>query len=210
MPFDKMSQAEHVKVGQPGAVAKPLLPRKGVCCFGTPTCGSSCWSSRRLLRQAAGENRYMGSSAEKAYGVLKVPEPCGPPFPVLAQSQHVLPRAWRRQNSGGSRGVHEGMAECKGKRVGRGSFPAPLRMFKPQSISVLHLCSQWLFLGRTQGNPCLGISPLPSCFCPVPAARGMGGSTTGVSNLLFFISVEMSAPHVSCENCCMALAGSYF
>lgn len=47
VPFDKMSQAEHVQVEQPGAVAKPLLPRKGVCCFGTPACGSSCWSSRR-------------------------------------------------------------------------------------------------------------------------------------------------------------------
>lgn len=81
MPFDKMSQAERVKVEQPGAAAKPLLPRPGVCCFGTPTCGSSCRSSRQLLRQAAGKSRYTGSSAEEARSVLTVPEPCHPPFP---------------------------------------------------------------------------------------------------------------------------------
>lgn len=40
----------------------------------------------------------------------------------------------------------------------------------------------------------------------------MGGSTTGVGNLLFFISVEMSAPRVSVPHWVKiaALAGSYF
>lgn len=127
----------------------------------------------------AGENRYMGSSVGEAHSVLKVPEPCGPPFPVLAQSQHVLPRAWRRQNSGGSRGVLEGMGEHKG------SFPAPLRMFKPQSISVLHLCSQWLFLGRIQGNPCL-------------------------ASLLFHLVSVLSLPRVGWEEAPQGLATFYF
>lgn len=121
----------------------------------------------------------MGSSVGEAHGVLKVPEPCGPPFPVLAQSQHVLPRAWRQQDSGGSRGVREGMGEHKG------SFPAPLRMFKPQSISVLHLCSQWLFLGRIQGNPCL-------------------------ASLLFRLVSVLSLPRVGWEEAPQGLATFYF
>lgn len=99
---------------------------------------------------------------------------------------------YRRVPGGGRiQGAAEGAARSWLSTRGRGSLPAPLRTFKPQSISVLLLRSQWLFLSRIQASllfHLVSVLSLPHL--------GREEVPQGLATF-FFVSVEISAPHVS-------------
>lgn len=87
--------------------------------------------------------------------------------------------------------------------VGRGAFPAPVGMFKPRSIFVLLLCSQWLFRGIIQGNSCLNLSCISVMFCPCPSWDGWRSPRDQQPSPSSF-----SSSRRICPRCVCALRGS--